>query len=336
MKRTTFVAGVNGGGSKTDIAFCSTNGTFLGYRRFGGTRIEIVGVEKALKTVWRMMLDEMRVSRLSVKGLQAAALGLGGLDSAEIYQTVRQKAHVIFPSKCLISIWNDAQVGLYSGTFGRAGVCVVAGTGSLIAGMNEQKEWKRAGGWGNVFGDEGSAFSIGRLAIRACLRAKDGTGPPTILSDYVKSSLGLKELEEVVSQFAWGEELTVRVASLAPLVDKAARQGDPLARSIIESEAEMLADDVLTLIDSLAMESNTVPIVLVGGCFNSSLFCAAFTQRVRNKLTKTVKFIRPPWKPVLGALILALESIGVQLSTSQVKNLGKSLSKAQQEEVRHG
>jgi len=333
MRQLVYIAGVDSGGSKTDIAFSSTNGKLLSYRRFGGTRIEIIGVNKALETIWGVMLDEIKQLGLPVEKLQAVALGLGGLDSAEIYQAVQKKARAIFPSKCSISIWNDAQIGLYSGTFGRPGVCVVAGTGSLIAGMNEQKKWKRVGGWGSVFDDEGSAFNIGRLAVRACLRAKDGTGPPTILSDYIKSALGLKELEAVVSQLTWGEELIVRVASLAPLVDHVAQQGDPVACRILKSEAMMLAEHTLILIDSLNMKSNTIPIILVGGCFNSLLFRETFIQhlskKLNKKLKKKAKFVRPLWRPVVGALIAALESVGLEVSVRHAQRLGKSLSKVQ-------
>ncbi|MEM3485467.1 MAG: BadF/BadG/BcrA/BcrD ATPase family protein [Candidatus Methanomethyliaceae archaeon] len=333
----TYVIGIDGGGSKTDILFCSVRGQILAYKRIGSTRIEIVGLDRAFEMLWRAIANEMRTSHLPIKGLLAVALGLGGLDSARVIRLAENKARAVFPTTCLVSLWNDAQIGLYSGTLGRPGVCVVAGTGSLVVGMDVQKTWKRIGGWGCLFGDPGSAFTIGRLAIQACLRAKDGTGPSTSLSDSIKSFLNVKEIEEVVAEFTLDWNLTARVASIAPLVDKAAQQGDPVARRIIESEAGLLADDTIVLINSLSTNVSRIPVVLVGGCFNSLIFRETFVQRLNNQFQNSginMEIIRPSWKPVLGAVIAALEGIGVQLSVDQVQRIGKSLNNASPKEDR--
>lgn len=331
MRFSTYVVGVDGGGSKTDIAFSSINGVLLGYIRLEGTRLEITGVNKAVEIIWGAIVKAMHSLRLPKERLRGVALGLGGLDSRKMYDAITKKVEATFPPSCLVSIWNDAQIGLYSGTFGRPGVCVVAGTGSLIAGMNERGEWKRVGGWGSVFGDEGSAYSIGRLAIRACLRAADGTAPPTALSNYITYALGIGEIEEVVSYLTWNESFTHRVAALAPLVDKAAQEGDCIARKIIESEAVTLADDTVVLINSLEIRSKVIPVILVGGCFNSVFFRNAFVQRVTSTVRSQVVFVRPPWPPVLGALVAALESIGKPLSQTQARRLGESFLKVKKE-----
>ena len=60
-------------------------------------------------------------------------------------------------------------------------MALVAGTGSVAYGRNAAGKTARAGGWGYLAGDEGSAYWIGREALAALALALDGRGPPTAL-----------------------------------------------------------------------------------------------------------------------------------------------------------
>jgi N-acetylglucosamine kinase len=75
----------------------------------------------------------------------------------------------------------------------------------------------RVGGWGPIFGDEGSGFWIGREVIQAALRAHDAAEE----SDFVSSVcevLHLNSITDVATSWKSGA-LTVRsVASLTALI----------------------------------------------------------------------------------------------------------------------
>ena len=56
----------------------------------------------------------------------------------------------------------DAEIALAGATTTGRGIIVIAGTGSIAFGRNEAGTTARVGGWGYLFGDEGSAYDIVR------------------------------------------------------------------------------------------------------------------------------------------------------------------------------
>src|SRR5699024_6065353 len=78
---------------------------------------------------------------------------------------------------------HDALAALASGSFGDSGMVLIAGTGSIAYNFSSDfKKISRVGGWGYIFGDEGSGFDIGRKAITSVLKQLDGRGKETVLS----------------------------------------------------------------------------------------------------------------------------------------------------------
>src|ERR671926_137105 len=73
-----------------------------------------------------------------------------------------------------------------------AGVVVIAGTGSVAFGRNEAGEEARAGGWGPIIGDEGSGYFIARAGLAAIMRAHDGRGPATKMTEILKERFDMK------------------------------------------------------------------------------------------------------------------------------------------------
>jgi len=58
----------------------------------------------------------------------------------------------------------------------------------------------KVGGWGPVYGDEGSAYRIGQMSLRAAAREYDGRGPATALKEALLGALGMGEFRETVSR----------------------------------------------------------------------------------------------------------------------------------------
>ncbi len=83
---------------------------------------------------------------------------------------------------------------------GQPGVIAVAGTGSAILGVGVNGARVKIGGWGPVYGDEGSAFRIAQSALTAAARAYDGRGPRTALLPAITQVLGLREFKETVAR----------------------------------------------------------------------------------------------------------------------------------------
>src|SRR5262249_6516648 len=126
-------------------------------------------------------------------------------------------------------------------TNGAPGIVVIAGTGSIAYGANARGETARAGGWGYIFGDEGGAFDIVRQALRAIVREYEGWGGRTALTPALLEAGAASDANELLHAFYTTEWPRQRVAALAPIVNRIAGEGDPIAAGIFENAARELA-----------------------------------------------------------------------------------------------
>ena len=72
---------------------------------------------------------------------------------------------------------NDGDLVIAAGTPEGWGIGVIAGTGSIAVGRTKDGRTARAGGWGHLIGDEGSAYRIVLDALRLVARRADGRDP---------------------------------------------------------------------------------------------------------------------------------------------------------------
>jgi len=217
----------------------------------------------------------------------AAGLGLAGIrgasDADRIASTLRDRTGIP------VSVCDDAEVALLGAFGGGPGVIVIAGTGSAAAGRSASGEGVRVGGHGYLLGDDGGGYWIGREAVRAALRASDGTGPRTALADVVRAAFGC-DLPDVVRQVHGHPAGRGLLARLAPAVG---RCDDPVAREIRTRAAEHLAE----LAGAVRARLGPLPVAMVGGVFGIAAVRSAFVAA-----TGAVDPLAPP---ETGAVLLA-------------------------------
>jgi glucosamine kinase len=218
----------------------------------------------------------------------AAGLGLAGIRSAE--DADRVAARLTARTGARVAVGDDADAALAGAFRGGPGVVVIAGTGSAAAGRQADGRTARVGGHGFLLGDEGSGYWIGREAVRAALRAADGTGPPTALQTTVQAAFRrLLDAEREVHERPTDRQLLSR---LVPGVALAARGGDGEAARILADAAAHLAD----LAGAVRARLGPLPVAGVGGVFR----CAP----VRDAFTAATGAVTPAEPPELGALRL--------------------------------
>jgi N-acetylglucosamine kinase-like BadF-type ATPase len=163
----------------------------------------------------------------------------------------------------------DAEITLAGATTTGRGIIVIAGTGSIAFGRNEAGATARAGGWGHIFGDEGSAFDIVRQALRAALREEEGWGPRTALRQTLLEATGAKSANEALHLFYTLEWPRDRIAELAPLIDAAGVSGDEVARELLHYAALQMATLVASVQRRLWNRGAAVEVAFSGGVFQS-------------------------------------------------------------------
>ena len=231
------ILGLDSGGSKTHWVVADARGQVMQ----GGT---CEGLDPIANPQWRAQLQGLLAVAAQVP-LAAAVLGLplhGELEAVSAEQTGAAQ-HAL---SCPVIVENDVRVA-FDGAFtgARAGVLMLAGTGSMAwASQNrEDSPHVRVGGWGDVFGDEGSAHWIGLQALMLASRTLDGRAHEWPLTHALLNHLALTPSELA----GWAYGLVNRragIASLAAQVSTWADGGDQSALGILNRATEHLAEHV--------------------------------------------------------------------------------------------
>ena len=202
---------------------------------------------------------------------------------------------------------HDAEIALLGATGGQPGIIVIAGTGSIAFGRNAQMQTARAGGWGYIFGDEGGGFDLARQALRRALQYEEGWGTPTVLHQALLEVSGAANAHALLHHFYNHLDRT-KIAGYAKLVTDAATKGDQVAGDVLSVAAEELSRYVTAIHGQLFSNSEVVPIVHVGGVFQSDFLLTEFKQNIHRKIGCPVA--NPLLSPAAGALLEALRQDG--------------------------
>ena len=82
-----------------------------------------------------------------------------------------------------VAVIDDGLAGYIGALNGRDGVALSVG-GGVVAIGGRQGQYSHRDGLGNTFGDEGSGFWLGKLAITKALAIRQGRGDDTDMVDY--------------------------------------------------------------------------------------------------------------------------------------------------------
>jgi N-acetylmuramic acid 6-phosphate etherase len=191
-----------------------------------------------------------------------------------------------------------------------SGIALVAGTGSSAFGVAPSGRTANAGGWGYLLGDDGSAFEVGRHALRAILRADDGLGPPTQLTAAVKQALGVSQPRDLIRSVYQSSSPRTTIAELAPLVVSVARDGDGIARQIVARAGEILGQLACAVARRLALGSDAT-VIGTGGLFQAGDLVVAPLRRSLDRVGLD-DFRLLDAEPAIGALRLATGEVRLE------------------------
>ena len=173
---------------------------------------------------------------IAAAGPTAAGIGLPGVRMAG--QACHLGRVLTEQAGCPVHVTGDADAARHAAFLGAPGVVVIAGTGSAALGWDGER-FARAGGHGFLLGDEGSAYWIGREAVRAALRFQERSGGSEQIYRMVTEVAG-SGLDVLIAEVNAHPADRGRLAVLAPAVTAIAGH-DPEARRIVRDAAESLA-----------------------------------------------------------------------------------------------
>jgi glucosamine kinase len=165
----------------------------------------------------------------------------------------------------------------YLGALGdERGAVVAAGTGVVTLGVGAT-EVARVDGWGNIMGDAGSGYWIGRAALEAVMRAHDGRGPETAITDVVSREFA--DIEQAYVELQGDPGRVRRIAAYSRAVADLA-DSDAVAAAICADAASELVVSVATALRRV--DETVSPVVCaIGGVFRGKAVSAHFEKGLR-------------------------------------------------------
>jgi N-acetylglucosamine kinase len=300
-----YILGVDGGGTKTEAIITDQQGKILGRGLSGSSNYHSVGLERAIASLKEASEKALSNAGIKIESFEAACFGLAGVGRKKDRDLLLPAIEKLDMAKRII-LTHDAAIALAGATKCQPGVVVIAGTGSMAFGMNRLGETRRAGGWGNILADEGSAYYIGRRALSAACRAYDGRGAETELVNELMKYFRLNDFTDIVREIYGKGASTQRIAALANTVSCLAHTGDEVSEAILIDAGEELALTAEAVIKGLNMQAEEFPVATSGSVFNAGeLLLSAFRSGVKN-IAPNARIIASRFTPAMGAVFLTL------------------------------
>lgn len=263
-----YLLALEGGGTRSQAALMDFSGRVLESAEGGDVNTNFTSYDQALKNI-RAVVEHV-LSKAGVNGravtLFVSAL-VGPKFGEETFGSLCPNARFVYYRERDVIF---ARAGIYR----PHGVGLVAATGATAFGVRADDGRETfAGGWGALLGDEGSAYAMGLLGLRAAARAFEGRlGCPTRLVEALCQHLQLDpaQFRRDLVHLAYHKPLSrAEIAGLAGLVTRLADEGDSAASKICEKVARDLAGLGLHAARQLFDPAETFDVVAAGGLVNA-------------------------------------------------------------------
>lgn len=307
---TDLVLGLDGGGTGTRLAVADRDGALVHFSHHPS-------LDPFAHGDWRNRMERAVVAVGPLRSRLAGAV-LGMPCHGEV---ARHSQEQIDAARALLpephAVMNDVEAAFHGALADKAGVLLLAGTGSMAWAGNAQQTI-RCGGWGDVFGDEGSAFWIGREALGLASRALDGRSSHEAFAKALLREIGC----EADGLLAWCyglPEQRAAVAGLARFVDQRAEAGDEAAMALLTQSGDALAVHAEACARRLDLQ-RPLPWSYAGSVFRSRTVMARVSQRLE------ADPLPPRLPPIGGALLCAARRAGWAGDHLWIERLGRALS----------
>lgn len=298
--------GIDGGGTKTDFVLFRGDGTVMRRLILGGSNPNVYGIEEAQKTL-KQGIDSLLVAGSNVSAIFAGIAGGGTGRNREKLTSFLKKQY----PRVRLSVASDIQNIVASVRGVDKCTAVICGTG-LGMFADDGNGLHRVGSYGYLFDGAGSGYDVGRDALRLCLEYDDGLCEDSLTVQLAKKQLGTDvTFDKLDVLYSGGKEI---IASFAPVVFEAYRQGDEAAARILERNFSYVA----TMIRHTQFRYDCGDkIILAGGLTHDPELLRQF---LLPKLGEDAELIFPTLPPVYGACVCSARLCGGVSSPETFEN----------------
>jgi N-acetylglucosamine kinase-like BadF-type ATPase len=320
-----YLLGVDGGSSKTHALLAESSGRVLGFGNSGSANHQSYGLQSAMSQLELAVNLAYEGAGISPGQVALGYFCLAGADLSEDFAMLQEAVEALHLAGKVI-IKNDTLAALRAGLSRSWGVVVICGTGFNAAGRSPDGCEIVLPGLGLISGDWGGGGELSQEVIRAVMRAWDGRGQPTLLTNLVLATLELPSEQALLSKLYHDEIDHGQLLDLVKLLFEAAAAGDEVARELIIQMGTEVGITANALLKRLALEHTDAEVVLGGSVFKGQgdLLIDTASQLI-HQVAPRARVVRPRFEPVAGALLLALEEAGLKVTPQRLARLSASL-----------
>jgi N-acetylglucosamine kinase-like BadF-type ATPase len=309
------------GATHTRFCVADARGVIRSYGLGGPGNAFAVGWPKALANLRDALSGALQRSGLAAASVAAAVLGSASVDQhGEGSARIKSAVGRLLP-RSPVKVLGDMHIALQGALGGRPGVVIVSGTGSVIFAKGRGARQVKIGGWGALFGDEGSAQWIAREALRRAAHAVDGTGPATRLSGAFLRHFQVPSFHNIVP-IIYKDPTPAGLGALAPLVVRLASEGDRAARAVMCEAGEGLAEQAAAAIRRLRLCQPQVS--YQGSLFRAGGIVLNPLRKALKALCPDARLVAPLLSPLGGAWLLALQVAGITARRDSIAAFGRN------------
>jgi N-acetylglucosamine kinase-like BadF-type ATPase len=311
--------GVDGGGSKTRFLLLDETGTVLASHTEGPAYHVEIGAEALRAMLAQGIRTTLRQGGVTSSHLTFAFLGLPAYGEDRSAVPLLDAAPCSALPAARYRVGNDMVCGWAGALAGEDGINVVAGTGSIAYG-EYQGRGARAGGWGELFSDEGSAYWVAREGLRLFSRMSDGRTPRGPLYERVRSHFALQDDLDLCGVL-YGKSTAQRsqFAQLSKLVGEAASAGDEQAAALFNQAAHELAEIIDAVRAQLQVPPSTeLAVSYSGGLFQLGDLLLTPLRAALMGTPRKYRFLGARLPPEAGAALQAAKLTGTPLTAGSI------------------
>lgn len=234
----TYFCGWDGGGTKTAVCLTDNEGRVIAESSFGPLNLNGASESTVRETV-EQCLTFMSAQPGGLSDCGGLVIGMAGVSSQHARAFLENTLEAC-GYQGRYRLLGDQEIAL-AGAVEGPGAILIAGTGSVCLAKNETGDTFRSGGYGYLIDDCGSGYAIGRDILAAVVRAEDGRGPATCLTEAVYRELSTENVGQMITWLYSPDTGKKEIAALAALLPEAVKKGDEAARAIAQRAAEDLS-----------------------------------------------------------------------------------------------
>jgi N-acetylglucosamine kinase-like BadF-type ATPase len=308
---THYYLGADLGATKTHVLIADEHGQIKGFGEGGPGNHEAVGYEGFQANLQEAVKMTFKAANLTPDQITGSGFGIAGYDWPSERAPMLKVLDTLKLSGAL-ELVNDTELGLLVGSPRGWGVTVVSGTGCNCRGWDASRT---------------RASELVFMTVRMLSYAWTGRGKATALANIFMEKYGAPNLDELMQDILT-QKIELNPAD-ARLVFQVAAEGDAVALDLIRWAGRELGELANTVIKQLHFENEDFDLVLIGSMFDGGPLLTEEMQNTVYPFAPKAQFIRAEEPPVVGGLMLGMDSAGVKFEgddrTAMIKKLGSGI-----------